>query len=74
MVAHGIGLRKTRIRLRKWSPAVASKNASFHDGHLAAVLLSPLKVAFSLRLVLVAILLVAWIVGLLPQAVRQAPC
>jgi len=39
---------------------VASKNTSFHDGALAGVLLSPLKLAFSVGLGLVAILLVAW--------------
>ncbi len=41
---------------------MASKNTSFHDGPLAAVLLSPLKLAFSLGLGLVLILLVAWTV------------
>ncbi len=39
---------------------MASKNSSFHEGALAGVLLSPLKLAFSLGLGLVAILLVAW--------------
>ena len=39
---------------------MASKNTSFHDGALASVLLSPLKLAFSVGLGLVAILLVAW--------------
>jgi hypothetical protein len=39
---------------------VASKNTSFDDGPLAGVLLRPLKLAFSLGLGLVAILLVAW--------------
>ncbi len=39
---------------------MASKNTSFHEGPLAGVLLSPLKLAFSLGLVLAAILLVAW--------------
>lgn len=39
---------------------MASKNTSFHEGPLAGVLLSPLKLAFSLGLGLVAILLVAW--------------
>jgi hypothetical protein len=39
---------------------VASNNTSFHDGALAGVLLSPLKLAFSVGLGLVAILLVAW--------------
>lgn len=38
----------------------ASKNASFHDGPLAGVLLSPLKLAFALGMGLVGILLVAW--------------
>ncbi len=39
---------------------MASKNTSFHDGPLAGVLLSPLKLAFSLVLALVVILVVAW--------------
>jgi len=39
---------------------VASKNASFHEGPLAGVLLSPLKLAFALGMGLVGILLVAW--------------
>jgi len=39
---------------------VASKNASFHDGPLAGVLLSPLKLAFALGMGLAGILLVAW--------------
>ena len=39
---------------------MASKNTSFHEGPLAGVLLSPLKLAFSVGLGLVAILLVAW--------------
>ncbi len=39
---------------------MASKNTSFHDGPLAGVLLSPLKLAFSLVLGLVVILVVAW--------------
>ena len=39
---------------------VASKNASFHDGPLAGVLLSPLKLSFALGMGLVGILLVAW--------------
>ncbi len=39
---------------------MASKNTSFHEGPLAGVLLSPLKLAFSLGLGLAAILLVAW--------------
>ena len=39
---------------------MASENTSFHEGQWAAVLLSPLKLAFSLGLGLVAILLVAW--------------
>ena len=41
---------------------MTSRNAAFHDGALAGVLLSPLKLAFSLALGLVAILLCAWIV------------
>ena len=39
---------------------MASKNTSFHDGPLAGVLLSPLKLAFSLALGLVVILFIAW--------------
>jgi hypothetical protein len=39
---------------------VASENTFFHEGQWAAVLLSPLKLAFSLGLGLVAILLVGW--------------
>lgn len=39
-----------------------SRNAAFHDGALAGVLLSPLKLAFSLALGLVALLLCAWII------------
>jgi hypothetical protein len=39
---------------------VVSKNTSFHDGQLAGVLLSPLKLAFALGMGLVGILLVAW--------------
>ena len=41
---------------------MTSRNAAFHDGALAGVLLSPLKLAFSLALSLVALLLCAWIV------------
>ena len=41
---------------------MASRNAAFHDGALAGVLLSPLKLAFSLALGLVVVLLCAWIV------------
>jgi hypothetical protein len=40
---------------------VSSRNAAFHDGALAGVLLSPLKLAFSLVLGLAALLLCAWI-------------
>jgi hypothetical protein len=39
---------------------VVSRNVSFHDGPLAGVLLSPLKLVFSLGLGLMVILLVAW--------------
>ncbi len=39
---------------------MASENTFFHEGQWAAVLLSPLKLAFSLGLGLVAILLVGW--------------
>ena len=41
---------------------MSSRNAAFHDGALAGVLLSPLKLAFSLALGLVVLLLCAWIV------------
>jgi integrating conjugative element membrane protein (TIGR03747 family) len=41
---------------------VASRNAAFHDGAFAGVLLSPLKLVFSLALGLAALLLCAWIV------------
>ena len=39
---------------------MVSKNTSFHEGLLADILLSPLKLVFSLVLGLFAILLVAW--------------
>ena len=39
---------------------VVGKNASFHEGPLAGVLLSPLKLAFALMIGLVGILVVAW--------------
>jgi len=39
---------------------VSSRNAAFHDGALAGVLLSPLMLAFSLALGLAALLLCAW--------------
>jgi len=39
---------------------VASKSASFHEGPLAGVLLSPLKLVFALGMGLAGILLVAW--------------
>jgi len=39
---------------------VANKNASFHEGPLAGVLLSPLRLAFALGMGLVGILLVTW--------------
>ena len=38
------------------------KDTSFHDGALAGVLLSPLKLAFALGMALMGILLVAWII------------
>ena len=41
---------------------MSSRNAAFHDGALAGVLLSPLKLAFSLALGLIALLLCAWVV------------
>ena len=39
---------------------VVDKSTSFHEGPLAGVLLSPLKLAFALMIGLVGILLVAW--------------
>lgn len=56
---------------------MSSRNAAFHDGALAGVLLSPLKLAFSLALGLIAILLFAWIVDWMfvfkvwPQGIEQ---
>lgn len=50
----------SRILTRKWSPAVGSRNTTLHDGALAGVLLSPLRLAFSLGLGLVVILVVTW--------------
>jgi len=41
---------------------MTSRNAAFHEGVLAGVLLSPLKLAFSLTLGLVMILLCAWVI------------
>lgn len=41
---------------------MTSRNAAFHEGALAGVLLSPLKLAFSLTLGLVMILLCAWVI------------
>ena len=41
---------------------MASKNAAFHDGVLAGVLLSPLKLVFSLTLGLAILLLCTWII------------
>jgi hypothetical protein len=42
------------------SSVVVSKKTSFHDGQLAGVLLSPLKLAFAMAIALLSILLVAW--------------
>ena len=50
------------MTLPNWSTGVASRNASFHGGALAGVLLSPLKVLFSLTLGLTILLLCAWII------------
>ena len=56
---------------------MSSRNAAFHDGALAGVLLSPLKLAFSMALGLIAILLCAWIVDWMfvfkvwPQGIEQ---
>ena len=41
---------------------MSSRNAAFHDGALAGVLLRPLKLGFSVTLGLAAVLLCAWIV------------
>ena len=56
---------------------MSSRNAAFHDGALAGVLLSPLKLAFSLALGLIALLLCAWVVDWVfvfkvwPQGIEQ---
>ena len=56
---------------------MASRNAAFHDGVLAGVLLSPLKLLFSLTLGLVVLLLCAWIIDWLfvskiwPQGIER---
>ena len=39
---------------------MASRNASFHEGVLAEVMLSPLKLVFTLGLGIIAVLLLAW--------------
>ena len=39
-----------------------SSNGAWHEGSLAAVLLGPLKLAFSAALVLLGVLLVAWVI------------
>ena len=57
MTAIGTGCYLTRHRPSK---AVASRNASFHEGVLAGVLFAPLKFAFALALAIVAILVLAW--------------
>ena len=41
---------------------LASRNASFHEGGIAGALFAPLKFAFALAVLLVAVLLSAWIV------------
>ena len=41
---------------------MASRNAAFHDGVLASVLLSPIKLLFSLTLGLAVLLLCAWFI------------
>jgi hypothetical protein len=41
---------------------VPSRNASFHEGEIAAALLAPPKIVFALILYFVGITLVAWIV------------
>jgi integrating conjugative element membrane protein (TIGR03747 family) len=56
---------------------VASRNAAFHDGALASLLLSPLKLVFSLTLGLVVLLLCVWIIDWLfvfkfwPQGIER---
>lgn len=56
---------------------MTSRNAAFHEGVLAGVLLSPLKLAFSLTLGLVMILLFAWVIDWLlvfkfwPQGIER---
>ena len=41
---------------------VASRNASFHEGVFAGVMLSPLKLVFTLGLGVIAFLLLAWVI------------
>ena len=48
-----------------WSTRVGSKNAAFHERVLASLLLSPLKLVFSLTLGLVVLLLCVWIIDCL---------
>lgn len=56
---------------------VGSKNAAFHEGVLASLLLSPLKLVFSLTLGLVVLLLCGWIIDWLfvfkfwPQGIER---
>ena len=60
-----------------WSTRVGSKNAAFHEGVLASLLLSPLKLVFSLTLGLVVLLLCVWIIDWLfvfkfwPQGIER---
>ena len=49
-----------RLRRPRRTRAMASRNASFHEGVLARVLFGPLKFAFALVLAFVVILLLAW--------------
>jgi hypothetical protein len=41
---------------------VGTRNDAFHEGLLAGVVLGPLKLAFGLGLLLLAVLLIAWCV------------
>ncbi len=56
---------------------MASRNAAFHDGALASLLLSPLKLVFSLTLGLVVLLVCVWIIDWLfvfkfwPQGIER---
>ena len=52
----------SRLTFPIWITRVGSKNAAFHEGVLASLLLSPLKLVFSLTLGLVVLLVCVWII------------